>query len=247
MDEQNGLRDFYVSRLDFLKYSLATGVAAWAGARVPGGLGIDEAEAQELFAATAVDDERRVFRQSVASGDPKPNGIVLWTRIASSSGETQRVGYRIALDDGRSDAEAFADPVVSGVAETSRERDYTVKVQLQNAALRSFRKYRYRFYYEGTASRTGRFKTLPAPGKVFGGDEALRFGYISCQDYTNGYYNALGALAKEDIDFVVHLGDYIYETVEEESFQSSQVSQITLPNSGTPGEADTLKDYRFLY
>ncbi len=245
MNGQNGLKDFYVSRLDFLRYSLATSVAVWAGSGVSG---ISEAEAQELFGPTAVNEN--LFPQSVASGDPKPNGIVLWTRVRPpSGGGTVRVGYRVALDDGRTDAEAFRDPVLSGVAETSRARDYTAKIQLQRAELKPFRKYRYRFYYNGGFSRTGRFKTLPAPGKVFARDEALRFGYISCQDYTNGYYNALGALAKEDIDFVVHLGDYIYETVEEESFQGAQVRPIDPARlgSGTPGEADTLQDYRFLY
>lgn len=239
------MNDFYVSRLDFLRYSLATSVAVWAGSQVSG---ISEAEARELFGPTAVNEN--LFPQSVASGDPKSNGIVLWTRIRPpEGGGTARIGYRVALDDGRTDNAAFADPVLSGVVETSRTRDYTAKVQLQNASLKPFRKYRYRFYYAGGFSRTGRFKTLPAPGKVFGDDEALRFGYISCQDYTNGYYNALGALAKEDIDFVVHLGDYIYETVEEESFQGSQVRPIDPARlgSGTPGEADTLQDYRFLY
>jgi alkaline phosphatase D len=121
LGEKNGESSFYVSRLDFLRYSLATGVAVWAGSAVPGVVGIDEAEAQALFGAAALAENR--FPQSVASGDPKPNGIVLWTRIAGQTNDTLRVGYRVAIDDGRSDGEAFADPVLSGVAETSRTRD----------------------------------------------------------------------------------------------------------------------------
>ena len=240
MREEHGGSGFFVSRLDFLRYSLATGVAVWAGSTVPGGLGIDEAEAEGLFGAAALAEDR--FPQSVASGDPKPNGIVLWTRIAARSNDTLRVGYRLALDDDRSDAEAFADPVLSGVAETSRERDYTVKVQLQNSRLKPSRRYRYRFYYNGDFSRTGRFKTLPAPAADVG---EVRFGYISCQDYTNGYYNALYHLEKEDIDYVVHLGDYTYETVGADSFQNNSVRTFSFPDGGN--EELTLRDYRFGY
>jgi alkaline phosphatase D len=241
LSEQDGLRDFHVSRLDFLRYSLATGVVVWSGSRVSG---MDEAEAQELFGAAAVDPG--IFPQSVASGDPKPNGIVLWTRLRPpSGGGPARVGYRVALDDDRTDAEAFRDPVLSGVAETSAARDYTVKVQLQRAELKPFRRYRYRFYYGGSASRTGRFRTLPAPSADVG---RIRFGYISCQDYTNGYYNALYHLAKErDLDFVVHLGDYTYETVSSDSFQGGgpEERQFVFPDGGD--EQMTLRDYRFGY
>jgi len=210
-------------------------------AGAPGGLGIDEAEAKQLFAAAALAENR--FPQSVASGDPQPNGIVLWSRIAGASG-TLRVGYRVALDDARGDAEAFANPVLSGVVETSGARDYTVKVQLQNSKLKPSQRYRYRFYYSGDFSRTGRFKTLPAPTADI---SSVRFGYISCQDYTNGYYNALYHLEKENIDYVVHLGDYTYETVSSDSFQGGgpQERQFTFPDGGD--EELTLRDYRFGY
>ena len=245
MNDKSQLDDFHVSRLDFLRYSLATSVAVWAGSQVSG---INEAEAQDLFSRAALDPAR--FPQSVASGDPKPNGIVLWTRVAPpSGGGTLRVGYRIALDDGRSDAQAFADPVLSGVSETSAARDYAVKVQLQNAGLKPFKKYRYRFYFGGSFSRTGRFKTLPAPSADVG---QIRFGYISCQDYTNGYYNALYHLAREEnLDFIVHLGDYTYETApppgESNSFQGGGPDErrFQFPDGGE--EELTLRDYRFGY
>jgi len=242
LSEHDGKSGFYVSRLDFLRYSLATSVAVWAGASVPGGLGIDAAEAQELFGAAALAENS--FPQSVASGDPKLNGIVLWTRIAAQSSATERVGYRVAIDDGRSDAEAFTDPVLSGVVETSGARDYTVKIQLQNSKLKPSRRYRYRFYYDGGFSRTGRFKTLPAPTADV---SRIRFGYISCQDYTNGYYNALYHLEKENVDYVVHLGDYTYETVASDTFQGNgpEERQFTFPDGGD--EELTLRDYRFGY
>lgn len=88
----------------------------------------------------------------------------------------------------------------------------------------------------------GRFKTLPAADA----DVArVRFAFISCQDYTNGYYTALAHLAEEDVDFVVHLGDYIYETVADPSFQSGQVRPLWLPSGAD--RAETLGDYRFVY
>jgi alkaline phosphatase D len=239
-----------LSRLDFLRYSLAGGVVVWAGSQVPAAL-IGEAEAQEVFGAADADPANpNRFPQSVASGDPGPDSIVLWTRVMPPKGKRDgnvKVGYRISLDDERDDTPAFLDPLLSGVAQTNRGRDFTVKVQLRRDELKPFTKYRYRFYHEGERTRTGRFMTLPSPNRTFAANESIRFAYVSCQDYTNGYYNALGALAKEDVDFVVHLGDYIYETVDEESFQGSQVRRINLPESGTPGEADTLRDYRFLY
>ena len=239
MGIEKALDDFHVTRLDFLRYSLATSVAVWAGTAVPGGMGVSPAEAEEMFSVRAVRPAR--FPQSVASGDPRPNGIVLWTRIASQRTNVQRVAYEIA----REDDVRFARPVLRGVAETSRTRDNTVKVQLNRPELRPFQKYRYRFIYEGDASRTGHFKTLPAPTADV---PSVRFGYVSCQDYTNGYYNAFYHLAREgELDFVVHLGDYMYETVSSESFQGGGPPDrgFTFPDGGN--ECLTYEDYRFAY
>lgn len=78
MSEQNVWDQYHLSRRDFLRYSLATGVVVWAGSSLAGP-GISEAEAQELFKVREV--RTSIFPQSVASGDPQPDGIVLWTRI----------------------------------------------------------------------------------------------------------------------------------------------------------------------
>jgi len=237
--DQNSWNSFYVDRRDFLKYSLATGVVMWAGSVVPGGVGVVPAEAAELFEVKKFNPGR--YPQSVASGDPRPNGIVLWTRILTQKTGTLRVAYEIA----REDDTRFANPVLRGVAETSPARDYTVKVQIKRAELKPFRKYRYRFIYNGESSRTGHFKTLPAPDADV---SKVRFGYVSCQDYTNGYYNAYYHLAREsELDFVVHLGDYMYETVSSDSFQGGgpPERQFTFPDGGD--ESLTLKDYRRAY
>lgn len=240
LSDTNGWDRTYVDRRDFLKYSMATGAVVWAGSLAPGVPGIGQAEAQEMFEVSRVDP--RVFPQSVASGDPRPDGIVLWTRLAPRRGGKTKVAYEVA----RVEDESFEAPVLRGVAETDAGRDYTVKVQLERPELEPFRGYRYRFVHRGASSRTGRFMTLPAPDAEV---SRLRFGYISCQDYTNGYYNALGYLAEEDVDYIVHLGDYIYETVDASTFQGGgpEERRITLPDSGDPEVADTLEDYRFLY
>jgi alkaline phosphatase D len=186
----------------------------------------------------------RVFPQSIASGDPRPNGIVLWTRLAPDAvpGGVRRRRVKVAYEISRD--ETFRRPVLRGLAETSPDRDYTVKVPVQRRELKPFQTYYYRFIFQGTGSRAGRFKTLPAPGASL---ERLRLGYTSCQDYTNGYYNALGYLAQEDVDYVVHLGDYIYETTSEDSFQGGgpPERQFALPSGRQ--RAETLEDYRFLY
>jgi alkaline phosphatase D len=206
----------------------------WAGSQFP-----REAEAQTRFKVRG-GDPATVFPQSVASGDPQPNGIVLWTRIGSLKGGST-VAYEITRDT------TFRKPILRGTAQTSADRDNTVKVQINRTELSPFTTYYYRFIYNGIASRTGRFKTLPAETGAVPGDRGVRFGYISCQDYTNGYYTALAHLAQEDVDFVVHLGDYIYETVGEESFQGGGPTerQFSFPDGGD--EALTLRDYRFAY
>lgn len=246
LDEQDRRDDFHLSRKDFLKYSLSTGVVMWAGTQVPGGLGISEAQAADLFEVNRINPRR--YPQSVASGDPQPNGIVLWTRLKTRQSGRIKVAYEVALEGDRN----FRRPVLRGVAETTPGRDYTVKVQLKRRELKPFRKYRYRFVYRGDSSRIGHFKTLPGERQDI---SRIRFGYISCQDYTNGYYNALGYLAREDIDYVFHLGDYIYETVPDEggnSFQGGGPAerQFKFPQdtNGDDGlEATTLRDYRFAY
>ncbi len=235
LSEHNGWDRYSLSRGDFLRYSLSTGVVLWAGSSLAGP-GVSEAEARALFDVREV--RPRLFPQSVASGDPRPDGIVLWTRLRSLGAGTT-VAYEVARNT------TFENPVLRGKAETSAGKDNVVKVQIADRPeLKPFETYYYRFIYNGYASLTGRFKTLPAPDSSPG---RVRFGYISCQDYTNGFYSALAHLAEENVDFIVHLGDYIYETVDASSFQGAQVRTIELPDSGTAGEADTLTDYRFLY
>lgn len=242
MDGENNREKFYLNRKDFLRYSLSAGVVVWAGTQAPGVIG--EAEAADLFRVRRINP--KVFPQSVASGDPQKDGIVLWTRLASL-----RNGNRIAWEISRDNT--FRRPVLRGTARTSSGRDNTVKLQLSGRReLKPFTTYYYRFIFEGNASRTGRFKTLPAPNANV---DRIRFGYISCQDYTNGYYTALSFLSEEKIDYVFHLGDYMYETVPPpggNAFQGGgpERRQFTFPQDGGGDEgleATSLQDYRFAY
>ncbi|HAA32638.1 MAG TPA: phosphodiesterase [Cyanobacteria bacterium UBA8553] len=225
-----------MDRRTFLKYALASSVVVWVGDQIPKHLGLDQADIKGLFSVEPANAAYSAFPQSVASGDPQPNGITLWTRIACTA-SSARVAIEISSNP------SFSGQTLRGVTvDTNPQRDYTVKAKITSPELKPFQTYYYRFIFNGTASRTGRFKTLPAPNANV---DRVRFAYVSCSDYTNGYFNAYTYLAQEDVDFVVHLGDYIYETVNDPSFQNAQVRRIQLPSGNS--QAETLEDYRFLY
>ncbi|MBL4866114.1 MAG: alkaline phosphatase D family protein [Pseudomonadales bacterium] len=198
-------------------------------------------------------DSERVFPQSISSGDPTPSGVMLWTRVDPGiTNPNLELYFQVAFDknferlvlEGKlptSGTETENDPVPFGLLE---ELDYTVRIDL-DGLLRSDRFYYYRFIYDGTASRTGRCRTAPAEDATV---ESLKFGLLSCQDFTNGYYGALKLVADDDsLDYVIHLGDFIYETVGDPSFQALPFEdrQIILPSSGI--HAMDLEDYRHLY
>jgi alkaline phosphatase D len=232
-----GLVDRPIDRRTFLKYSLASAVV-WGGVGGSREAGLDPEATDALFAVGgAAAAPAQVFPLSVASGDPAPNGIVLWTRIAPPRGGAARgVAFEVATDA------AFTNRVLRGIASTSAARDNTLKIQLDDARLQPFTTYYYRFIFKRVASPVGRFKTLPAPGQAI---DRLRLAYISCQDFTNGFYTAHRFLADEDLDYVVNLGDYIYETAGEASFQGAQVRRVQFPSGRD--RAEDAADYRFLY
>ncbi|WP_281647427.1 alkaline phosphatase D family protein [Parendozoicomonas sp. Alg238-R29] len=181
---------------------------------------------------------QEVFGLSVASGDPSATGVILWTRINPDQYNSfEPLYFEVALD------EQFGAIVVQGQVEPKdfdALRDYTVNLDL-DGRLESGRRYYYRFIYRGVGSRTGRCKTLPSENTRV---DQLKFAVLTCQDYTTGYYNAFERLAEEDLDFVVHLGDFIYEYAAYEGMEN-HVRPIPLPS----GEevAVNLEDYRHLY
>ena len=182
-----------------------------------------------------------IFNYSIASGDPTSSGVILWTRINESVWNmNDPLEFQVATD------EAFTNIVVQGLingSDIGPDQDYTVKVDLDGTLGANVRYY-YRFIYQNTSSHIGRCRTLPAPSSQ---PEAVKFGIVTCQDYTNGYYGAFVHLAQEDVDFVLHLGDFIYESSADPRFQELPYPdrEIILPSEGTV--ALNLEDYRFLY
>ncbi|MEW6269814.1 MAG: alkaline phosphatase D family protein [Thermodesulfobacteriota bacterium] len=141
-----------------------------------------------------------LFSHGVASGDPLPDAVVLWTRLSpDDAGEPLEVFWEVARD------EAFADRVGAGWTTTDAERDFTVK--LDAADLEPASTYWYRFRALGRTSPVGRTRTAPS-----GAADRLLLGVVSCQRYPDGYFHAYRRLAQRpEIDAIVHLGDYIYE------------------------------------
>lgn len=162
--------------------------------------------------ATAARNERRdLFPQGVASGDPRADSVILWTRRApDSDGAAHRLTVEVASDPG------FADLVARGDVEVTAATDWTCRFLA--AGLRPAREYWYRFVDgQGNTSRPGRTLTAPADDD----DRAVKFAFVSCQDVTQGALNAYRRMLWEDarrprdeqLGFVLHLGDFIYELV----------------------------------
>ncbi len=207
--------------------------------------GLSQADRDVLFqvnsAATAA-QQAATYPQSVASGDPRTDGVVLWTRVEPTlqgPPSSDMVAWQISS----SPTFAASSVLIEGVALVSAAKDSTVKFSVANSVLQPFTTYSYRFLYNGVPSRTGRFKTLPRPTDSLA---ELRLGYVVCQDFGNGYYNALTYLAEEQVDYVVHLGDYIYETISAGSFQNNPVRPVPPFASGGP-IPQNVDDYRHLY
>lgn len=172
-------------------------------------------------------DRHALFAHGVASGDPGPDSVVLWTRV-SNAGRSAQVTWQIASDV------RFGEILQSGEAEAAPDRDFTVKVVPQG--LSPGRTYFYRFILGEESSPTGRTKTLPT-GRL----ERLGVALMSCANFTLGYFSTYDAVAKDPaIDVVLHTGDYIYEYGND----LAQRSPLYLRPADPPHETVTLEDYR---
>ncbi|MGW6511988.1 alkaline phosphatase D family protein [Streptomyces niveus] len=183
------------------------------------------------------------FTLGVASGDPLPETALLWTRLApepysADSGlpaERVEVEWEVA-HDGR-----FAQVVKSGTATAHPEFHHSVRVEVPG--LTSDRVYHYRFRAGTWISPAGRTRTAPAAGSA---PSRLRFATLSCQAYYHGYFTAYKHLAAEDLDVVVHLGDYLYEYAVAADGGSRKYTDRKLPAHYNK-ETLTLEDYRLRY
>jgi alkaline phosphatase D len=139
------------------------------------------------------------FVHGVASGDPTANRVVIWSRVTPERAGPVPVRWIVARN------RALSDVVKTGIVEANAARDYTIKVDV--SGLRPGAPYFYGFRAGAAESPVGKTRTLPN-GRA---DEA-RLAVLSCASFAHGYFNAYEALAqREDIDLVIHLGDYIYE------------------------------------
>ncbi|MEF8819619.1 MAG: alkaline phosphatase D family protein [Haloferacaceae archaeon] len=204
---------------------------------------VREGEGPDAVAVDPEADPDAVFPQSVASGGPTPTGVILWTRVAPERFDPETpLAVQVAAD------EAFDDVVFEGVVTDSasvRAHDHTVKVDL-DGRLDADSTYHYRFVYGGVASRTGRCRTLPAPDAS---PDSVSFAVVACQNYLNGYYPAFHHVAAEDVDFVVHVGDFVYESDDGEfkGLGSYDYPGRELSFPSGHDRVQDLDDYRYLY
>jgi alkaline phosphatase D len=159
--------------------------------------------------AASADGQGPAFLHGTASGDPLPDGVLLWTRITpspealpgSGKGPDTEVGWEVAED------KAFARVVARGRATSKAASDHTVKVDVRG--LRQATVYYFRFSAGTVLSPVGRTRTAPATDAATPG---VRFGVVSCANWESGYFSAYRHLAaRADLDAILHLGDYIYE------------------------------------
>ena len=187
--------------------------------------------------AAHADDALAPFLHGVASGDPLSDRVILWTRVTPPAGQASiAVRWTIARDP------ALSDVVASGTVTTDASRDFTVKVDPTGLAPGSH--YWYGFEALGQRSIVGRTKTAPAPGTAV---DRLRFGVVSCSNLTGGYFNGYALVAKRnDLDAILHLGDYIYEYGNEDDRYGPESLKGTRDHE-PPHEIVALADYRARY
>lgn len=231
-----------MQRRSFLRLSALTftSLLGHAGCKGGGGGNSSSADSGSSTGGTPRDvvDAPERFPQSIASGDPRADGVIVWARVEDP--ERPDDDYEVELEiwptaaDGEGDTGGGTGGTAGGtggtetgdgagetavVMVTAEVRfDHCVKVRVEG--LQPGTEYSYRFLYikdeVGYASRTARTKTAPEPTA----DVPVRFAFASCQDFGGRWYNAYVALLQQpQLDFFVHLGDYVYETAGDSTFQ----------------------------
>ncbi|RAS68787.1 alkaline phosphatase D [Lentzea atacamensis] len=162
------------------------------------------------FTATAAARPSDPFTLGVASGDPTPDGVVLWTRLAleplAEDGRGGMPGRPIEVRWQVADDERFTRIVQQGSTLARPEDGHSVHLEL--TGLEPGREYFYRFRALNHLSRTGRTRTAPPPEAL---QVPLTMAFASCAQYEHGYFTAYRRLAEDEPDLVLHLGDYTYE------------------------------------
>ncbi|WP_069885544.1 alkaline phosphatase D family protein [Streptomyces luteocolor] len=226
----------HVGRRRFLTVTGAAAALAFATNLPTAGV----AGAAELDARRIADDP---FTLGVASGDPLPSSVLLWTRLAPAPYEpggglpAERVTVQWELaHDAR-----FRRVARRGTVTAHPEFSHTVHVEVDH--LEAGRTYYFRFRTGSWVSETGRTRTAPATGSRAAG---LTLAAVSCQAYHDGYFTAYKHLAQDDVDVVFHLGDYLYEYAVNAVGGARNYTDRTLPAHFNK-ETKTLEDYRLRY
>ena len=207
-------------RRDLNRMALAWALTAWAGSRPVLAAG---------QRASGPDWQTNPFALGVASGQPRPDSVVLWTRLvfadadAAQHSRAQTVLCEVFAD------EALRHPLRQWQVSTDARRGHSVHVVA--TGLQPGRHYWYRFACGSAQSVVGHTRTSPAPDARV---QLLRIAQASCQHFEQGYYAAHREIAQRELDFVLFLGDYIYES-------SNPQYRIRAHTAGVP---KTLEDYR---
>ncbi|WP_179816427.1 alkaline phosphatase D family protein [Allostreptomyces psammosilenae] len=178
------------------------------------------------------------FLHGVASGDPLPDGVLLWTRVTPhpGAGPGSGLGGEVEVSWEVAAAPDFSSVLVSGSTVTGPARDHTVKADVRG--LSPATDYWYRFRCGQVVSAAGRTRTAPAHDAEV---TRMRFGVVSCANWEAGYFSAYRHLAaRGDLDAVLHLGDYLYEYGTGEYAARGRVVRVHEPAH----EIVTLADYR---
>src|SRR5437868_2959272 len=187
-----------LNRREFVQLAAAMGASlAWSG--------------RAIASRSNWRESRDHYPEGVASGDPDPTSVILWTRRPYDAGDRHPLTVEVAKD------EAFRHVVATTQAPVSASADWTARVLV--GGLKPASVYWYRFTdADGNGSRIGRTITAPRPNDA----RPVNFAFVSCQDVNEGKLNAYRRMifederapAAEQLDFVLHLGDFIYEVVE---------------------------------
>ena len=194
-------RPQHLNRRHFLQGSAGVAGAAISGSLLGGCVDGTRSDDGAVGGPAPGGDGSLRFEHGVASGDPLPDRVILWTRVtpADAGSGPIAVAWEVAADP------EFTTLVLSGAVNTDASRDYTVKVD--PSGLTAGTTYYFRFVAGGEVSPVGRTRTAP-----IGAVDRLRVGVVSCSSLAHGLFNVYRRVAeRSDLDVVLHLGDYIYE------------------------------------
>jgi alkaline phosphatase D len=170
------------------------------------------------------------FYHGVASGDPTSSSVIIWTRITPDVDAVQTVNWRVCTDT------SMQNEAASGTETTDLSKDYTVKVDVTGLSPEST----YYYYFESNNNYSIVGRTRTAPSAI---SDNLKFAVVSCSNYEHGYFNAYDRISeRNDLDAVIHLGDYIYE-YDTNAYSNSAVNRANVPVH----EIVEVDDYRTRY